>query len=74
MVGQTGMPGNEEGGGNPQPTGGSLQPPVFEPPLSLPGIPVCPTISSSLPLDALSAPRPDIGPDTDPSTKSPRRS
>ena len=36
MVGQTGMPGNEEGGGNAQPAGGSLQPPVFEPPLSLP--------------------------------------
>jgi hypothetical protein len=36
MVGQTGMPGNEDGGGNPLPARGSLQPPVFEPPLSLP--------------------------------------
>ena len=36
MVGQTGMPGNEGGGGIFRPTGDSLQPPVFDPPLALP--------------------------------------
>jgi hypothetical protein len=36
MVGQTGMPGNEGGGGIFRPTGDSLQPHVFDPPLALP--------------------------------------
>ena len=36
MVGQAGMPGSDGGGDTPRPSGGPLQPPVFDPPLSFP--------------------------------------